>query len=155
MVPGFDLAFHGGEPLLLFRLFLATLVGAMIGWNRFRAGKPAGVGTHALVALGAAFFVAIPVLTNSLDALFASDSRHYRGNRLPGRRRDLPRPRGKACTRPDLGRRALGDSGARHHHSLRLGGPCRCGDPDCSARHHRATLRTPLPTECRQFPVLT
>jgi len=69
VVPDFDLAFHGGEPLLLFRLFLATLVGGMIGWNRFRAGKPAGVGTYALVALGAAFFVAIPILTNSLDAL--------------------------------------------------------------------------------------
>ena len=43
------------------RLVLAALAGGVIGWNRFRAGKPAGVGTHALVALGSALFVAIPV----------------------------------------------------------------------------------------------
>jgi len=58
---GFDLASRAGEPVLLLRLLFAALAGAAIGWNRFRAGKPAGVGTHALVALGAALFVAIPV----------------------------------------------------------------------------------------------
>jgi uncharacterized membrane protein YhiD involved in acid resistance len=49
---GFDLASRAGEPVLLLRLLFAALAGAAIGWNRFRAGKPAGVGTHALVALG-------------------------------------------------------------------------------------------------------
>ena len=49
------------EWIVLCRLVLATLAGAVIGWNRHRAGKPAGVGTHALVALGAALFVAIPI----------------------------------------------------------------------------------------------
>ena len=45
---------------VLVRVVFATLAGAVIGWNRHRAGKPAGMGTHALVALGAALFVAIP-----------------------------------------------------------------------------------------------
>jgi putative Mg2+ transporter-C (MgtC) family protein len=45
---------------VLLRVVFATLAGAAIGWNRHRAGKPAGMGTHALVALGAALFVAIP-----------------------------------------------------------------------------------------------
>lgn len=45
---------------IVFRLVWATLTGAVIGWNRHRVGKPAGIGTHALVALGAGLFVAIP-----------------------------------------------------------------------------------------------
>lgn len=45
---------------VLVRVVFATLAGAAIGWNRHRAGKPAGMGTHALVALGAALLVAIP-----------------------------------------------------------------------------------------------
>jgi putative Mg2+ transporter-C (MgtC) family protein len=49
------------EWVVLVRLLLATLAGAVIGWNRHRAGKPAGIGTHALVALGAALFVAVPI----------------------------------------------------------------------------------------------
>lgn len=54
----------GFEPPALWivvRLVCATLTGAVIGWNRHRVGKPAGIGTHALVALGAGLFVAIPV----------------------------------------------------------------------------------------------
>ncbi len=50
----------GAEAQILLRVVFATLAGAAIGWNRHRAGKPAGMGTHALVALGAALFVAIP-----------------------------------------------------------------------------------------------
>jgi putative Mg2+ transporter-C (MgtC) family protein len=45
---------------VLLRVVFATVAGAAIGWNRHWAGKPAGMGTHALVALGAALFVAIP-----------------------------------------------------------------------------------------------
>jgi putative Mg2+ transporter-C (MgtC) family protein len=56
---------------MLLRLVLAALAGGAVGWNRHRAGKPAGVGTHALVALGAALFAAVPALAglNHLDAL--------------------------------------------------------------------------------------
>jgi putative Mg2+ transporter-C (MgtC) family protein len=45
---------------LLVRLCCAAVAGGVIGWNRHRAGKPAGIGTHALVALGAGLFVSIP-----------------------------------------------------------------------------------------------
>ncbi len=65
-----DLTLHPGEPVIFLRLLIATLAGAAVGWNRYRAGKPAGVGTHALVALGSAIFVAIPV---SVSALHGGD----------------------------------------------------------------------------------
>jgi putative Mg2+ transporter-C (MgtC) family protein len=38
------------------RLLLAVLIGALIGWNRERHDKPAGLRTHMLVALGSASF---------------------------------------------------------------------------------------------------
>jgi putative Mg2+ transporter-C (MgtC) family protein len=44
------------------RLAIAAALGGLVGWERERAGKEAGVRTHMLVALGAAFFVLIPVL---------------------------------------------------------------------------------------------
>lgn len=39
------------------RLGLATLIGGLIGWDRERHDKPAGLRTHMLVTLGAATFV--------------------------------------------------------------------------------------------------
>jgi putative Mg2+ transporter-C (MgtC) family protein len=54
------------------RLLFAVLAGGAIGWNRHRAGKPAGAGTHALVALGAALFAITPAqspLFTGTDAL--------------------------------------------------------------------------------------
>jgi putative Mg2+ transporter-C (MgtC) family protein len=42
------------------RLLLAALMGGLLGWERGRAGKAAGMRTHMLVALGAALFVLIP-----------------------------------------------------------------------------------------------
>jgi putative Mg2+ transporter-C (MgtC) family protein len=59
--PSLDLSIHPGDLPILGRLGIAALAGALIGWNRYRAGKPAGVGTHALVALGSALFVLVPV----------------------------------------------------------------------------------------------
>lgn len=47
-------------PLLIdtaLRLGLATVIGALIGLNRDLHGKPAGLRTHALVALGSALIV--------------------------------------------------------------------------------------------------
>lgn len=54
------------------RLAVAVFIGAMIGWNRQVAGKPAGLRTHMLVSLSAALIVLIPLETgetNSGDAL--------------------------------------------------------------------------------------
>ncbi|MDP9140747.1 MAG: MgtC/SapB family protein [Pseudomonadota bacterium] len=42
---------------LMVRLMAATLLGAVIGFQRERAGKPAGLRTHILVALGTTVFV--------------------------------------------------------------------------------------------------
>ncbi|MBY0493365.1 MAG: MgtC/SapB family protein [Cyanobacteria bacterium] len=46
---------------MLGRIALATLLGAFLGYERERAGKPAGLRTHGMVALGAALFTAVSV----------------------------------------------------------------------------------------------
>jgi putative Mg2+ transporter-C (MgtC) family protein len=45
---------------IVVRLLLAALLGGLVGFQRERSGKAAGLRTHMLVALGAAFFVLIP-----------------------------------------------------------------------------------------------
>ena len=45
----------------IFRLVLAVFIGGVIGWDRQSRGKPAGLRTHMLVALGAALMVLIPM----------------------------------------------------------------------------------------------
>src|SRR5215471_1618190 len=45
---------------IVLRLLLAALLGGLVGFQRERSGKAAGLRTHMLVALGAAFFVLIP-----------------------------------------------------------------------------------------------
>ena len=45
---------------IVVRLLLAALLGGLVGFQRERIGKAAGLRTHMLVALGAAFFVLIP-----------------------------------------------------------------------------------------------
>lgn len=47
---------HG--PMLL-RLLLAAACGSIVGYERERVGKPAGVRTHAMVALGSALFTLV------------------------------------------------------------------------------------------------
>jgi putative Mg2+ transporter-C (MgtC) family protein len=42
---------------ILIRVVAATILGAIIGWERERMGKPAGLRTHMLVSLGSALFV--------------------------------------------------------------------------------------------------
>ncbi|HLM58794.1 MAG TPA: MgtC/SapB family protein [Pyrinomonadaceae bacterium] len=42
---------------VLIKLTAATLLGAVVGFQRERAGKPAGLRTHMLVTLGTAVFV--------------------------------------------------------------------------------------------------
>jgi putative Mg2+ transporter-C (MgtC) family protein len=50
-----------GQVIQLFvRLLLATVLGGVLGFERERAGKAAGMRTHMLVSLGAALFIAIP-----------------------------------------------------------------------------------------------
>jgi putative Mg2+ transporter-C (MgtC) family protein len=51
-----------------FRLVLACLLGAMIGYERETKGKAAGLRTHMLVALGAALFVLVPLGRGASDA---------------------------------------------------------------------------------------
>lgn len=50
------LAITPGEPELIARIALAAALGAVIGLERELSEKPAGLRTHALVALGAAAF---------------------------------------------------------------------------------------------------
>src|SRR5689334_20715797 len=45
---------------VVLRLFVAGLMGAIIGYDRERKASPAGFRTHILVALGAALFVIAP-----------------------------------------------------------------------------------------------
>jgi putative Mg2+ transporter-C (MgtC) family protein len=52
-----------GEAQLLLRLALAVLLAAVLGWERERAGKPAGLRTHALVGLAAALYTTIATLS--------------------------------------------------------------------------------------------
>jgi putative Mg2+ transporter-C (MgtC) family protein len=47
---------------ILVRLLLAALLGGMLGYERERQGKAAGVRTHMLVAMGSALFVLVPQL---------------------------------------------------------------------------------------------
>jgi putative Mg2+ transporter-C (MgtC) family protein len=46
---------------LVLRMLLATLLGGILGYERERQGKEAGLRTHMLVALGSTFFVLIPL----------------------------------------------------------------------------------------------
>ena len=45
---------------IVLRLFVAALLGGLLGYERERHGKAAGVRTHMLVALGAALAVLVP-----------------------------------------------------------------------------------------------
>jgi putative Mg2+ transporter-C (MgtC) family protein len=47
--------------ILIAKLSLSALMGGLIGRNRHRERKPAGVRTHALVCLGSTIFVMIPL----------------------------------------------------------------------------------------------
>lgn len=55
---GLALDFH---PQMLLRLVVAAVLGALVGYERERSGKPAGVRTHGMVSLGAALFTLVSV----------------------------------------------------------------------------------------------
>lgn len=54
-----------------FRLSLAILAGAILGWDRERQQKPAGLRTHMMVALGSAAFM---LATLELTSQFSKDT---------------------------------------------------------------------------------
>ncbi len=50
-----------GEWEVILRLVLAVLFGGLIGFNRSRHNKPAGLGTKELISLGSAAFTLIGI----------------------------------------------------------------------------------------------
>jgi putative Mg2+ transporter-C (MgtC) family protein len=54
---------------VMIRLVAAACLGAVAGLQRESMGKPAGLRTHMLVALGAALFVAVPIELGRADAV--------------------------------------------------------------------------------------
>jgi putative Mg2+ transporter-C (MgtC) family protein len=64
---------------LLLRLALAAALAAVLGWERERAGKPAGLRTHTLVGLAAALYTTIGVLT---VAQYEQTDPNFRGDPL-------------------------------------------------------------------------
>jgi putative Mg2+ transporter-C (MgtC) family protein len=65
LAPGSDLRSFGE---MAARLAVATVLGAVAGIQREKAGKAAGLRTHMLVALGAALFVVAPEAVGMDDA---------------------------------------------------------------------------------------
>jgi putative Mg2+ transporter-C (MgtC) family protein len=59
---------------ILIRLAAATLIGAALGLNREIRGKPAGLRTHALVALGTALVTLTGIVIAGRDGEFDSNS---------------------------------------------------------------------------------
>ena len=55
-----DLPDAGQVTRIVLRLVIAAALGGILGYERERQGKAAGVRTHMLVALGAALFVLVP-----------------------------------------------------------------------------------------------
>lgn len=47
------------DALMFLRLLIATVLGALVGYERESAGKPAVVRTHGMVCLGAALFAVV------------------------------------------------------------------------------------------------
>src|SRR4028118_2346979 len=55
-----DLPDIGHVTQIIVRLSIASVLGGLLGYEREKAGKAAGLRTHMLVALGAALYVLIP-----------------------------------------------------------------------------------------------
>ncbi len=52
---------------IILRLLIAGLLGGVLGFERERSGKEAGIRTHMLVSLGAALFVLVPQQSGVAD----------------------------------------------------------------------------------------
>jgi putative Mg2+ transporter-C (MgtC) family protein len=57
---------------MVLRLLLAVVLGGVIGYQRERAGKPAGLRTHALISMGAALFTIVGIMAFSMDPRLAA-----------------------------------------------------------------------------------
>jgi putative Mg2+ transporter-C (MgtC) family protein len=55
-----DLPDTGHTARIVLRLLVAVVLGGLLGWERQRDRKPAGLRTHMLVCLGSALFVLVP-----------------------------------------------------------------------------------------------
>jgi putative Mg2+ transporter-C (MgtC) family protein len=55
-MPAFDFEWH-----LFARMVLAVALGTVVGYEREHEGKPAGMRTHGMVALGAALFTVVSI----------------------------------------------------------------------------------------------
>ena len=53
--------FSNPEQEMVIRIVIAAFLGAIIGYERARAKKPAGIRTHLLVCMGAALFTVISI----------------------------------------------------------------------------------------------
>lgn len=71
----------GSSSAAILRLVLACVLGAAIGVNRELRGKPAGLRTHALVALGAALMTLIALSLTTTDQMdrYGATSRVIQG----------------------------------------------------------------------------
>jgi putative Mg2+ transporter-C (MgtC) family protein len=56
-----DIPDVGEATRIVLRLGMAVILGGLLGYERERSGKAAGLRTHMLVALGAAIFVLVPL----------------------------------------------------------------------------------------------
>ena len=61
-----DIPDAGEATRIVLRLGMAVILGGLLGYERERMGKAAGLRTHMLVALGAAIFVLVP-LQNGME----------------------------------------------------------------------------------------
>lgn len=55
-MPAVDLTALGPEGMAVVRLLVAALLGGVLGWERERRGRPAGLRTYILVSTGSALF---------------------------------------------------------------------------------------------------
>jgi putative Mg2+ transporter-C (MgtC) family protein len=62
-----DIADAGTAVRIGARLLMAVLLAAVLGWERERRGRPAGLRTHMLVGLGSALFVLVPLEAGMAD----------------------------------------------------------------------------------------
>ena len=59
MKPNFIMITTDLHAWMLVRLLIAVLLGSLVGYERERQGKPAGLRTHAMVGLGATLFTVV------------------------------------------------------------------------------------------------